>query len=96
MEANGEQKIVASSDHNHRPDVLKVAALKHRTALKRRAGESSEPPDKVMRLCAAESPLEVCKFNPNLKNDAGLLVTKIHPLSYPFIRLFILTQIIDS
>lgn len=65
VENDGKHRVIASSEHNHQPDSLKVAAVKHRTALKRKANECSEPPEKIIRHCAAESAVEVSNIEIN-------------------------------
>lgn len=41
------------------PDPLAVETCQYRAALKRKAREGNERPEKIIRLVAAESPVEV-------------------------------------
>lgn len=56
---SGKHKIESTDEHNHMPDPLAAETTQYRSSLKRRAREGNERPEKIIRMCAAEYPVEV-------------------------------------
>lgn len=54
-----EHHIVAHGEHSHLSDLLAVETNQYRNLLKRKARESDQHPEKIIRSCAAETPTEV-------------------------------------
>ena len=57
--SNNNHSIITTSEHNHLPDALEVETSRYRETLKRKAQESNEKPEKIIRYCAAQAPLQV-------------------------------------
>lgn len=55
----GKHTAVKSSAHNHLPDALRTLSHKYRVDLKRKSKEGTERPEKIVRICAAQYPVEV-------------------------------------
>ena len=59
---DGRHRMISCTEHNHMPDPLRAETTRYRVALKRKALEGNEQPEKIIRLCAAQFPVEVKYF----------------------------------
>lgn len=56
---NGSHVIIATKNHNHMADPLRLETSRYREALKRKASQGDERPEKIIRRTASQFPVEV-------------------------------------